>query len=155
MRFVCSCLFRALAISGIVGVFPVLIRADDSAARPNAPISQFKLPTFNSEGNRVSLLRGAEARYVSPTQIDLTAMDLTLYFGDGTDRVDTVLRAPSASVLLNDSKIRVRGDQQVHVTREDLDATGERWTYDHTDRRILIEKNVHVVFRMELKDLLK
>jgi hypothetical protein len=133
------------------------VAAEAPAIAQGAPISVFRLPTFNPDGYRTSLLRGKEARYVNQNQIDLSDMNLTLYFGDGTDRVDSVLLAPQASVSFKDNKLRVSGEQSVHVTRQDFDAIGERWTYDHVEKsdRILIEKNVRVVFRAQLNDILK
>src|SRR4051812_41479229 len=76
-------------IALVITAMSFLQRAEAAPQTPrDAPISLFKLPTFNTEGFRTSLLRGTEARYVNQHQIDLSEMNLTLFFGDGTDRVD-------------------------------------------------------------------
>jgi hypothetical protein len=39
--------------------------------------------------------------------------------------------------------------------RDDLDASGQKWSYDHARKVVVIEGNVHVILRAELKDILK
>jgi lipopolysaccharide export system protein LptC len=134
---------------------PLLAEAADSGVAANAPVTNFKLSLLSDEGVRSSLLRGSEARYISDKKIDLVGMQYTTYIEDGTNEVDSTLLAPSASVFINKNKIKVHGDESVRLIRKNVDVTGERWTYDHAEKRILIEKNVRVVFSMELKDILK
>lgn len=121
-----------------------------------APVKKFRLPTFNDAGFRTSLLLGEEAKMVSATQIDVRDMHFTLFNGAENAAVDTTLVAPVATVrILEQNKISVEGSGSMHIVRDDLDASGENWTYQHAEKRLVIRKNVRVVFRAELKDILK
>ena len=145
------------AIIFLLSVFsPLLASAADSAVSANAPVINFKLTLLNDEGSRSSLLRGSEARYISDKQIDLVGMQYTTYLKDGTNEIDSTLLAPTASVFINNKDVKVHGDEGVRLIRTNLDVSGERWTYDDKPlKRILIEKNVRVVFGIELKNILK
>ena len=134
---------------------PILASAADSGVAAAAPVTNFKLSLLNDEGFRSSLLRGSEARYISDSQIDLTGMQYTTYNEGTLSDIDSTLLAPTASVFLNKNKVKVHGDESVRLIRKNVDVTGERWTYDHTEKRILIEKNVRVLFSIELKEILK
>ena len=126
-----------------------------SSVTPNAPITNFKLPVLNDQGQRTSLLRGSEATYINASQIDLTGMQYSTFLENGSNEVDTTLLAPVASVFIENNKIRVHGEQNVRLIGKNLEVTGEKWTYDHTQKQILIEKNVRVVFQIEFKGILK
>jgi hypothetical protein len=134
---------------------PLLATADNPGVTANAPVTNFKLTLLTDEGFRSSLLRGSEARYISDTQIDLVGMQYTTFLEGAAGELDATLLAPSASVFIDKNKVKVHGDENVRLLRKDLDVTGEQWTYDHAQKRILIEKNVHVIFRIEMKDILK
>lgn len=120
---------------------------------PSAPIKEFRLPTFDKNGNRATFMRAGEALFVTPTQIDVKEMQFTLFTKDGTGAFDTVLLAPSAS-FLTDKQI-VSGQESVRLIRENLEVTGEQWSYHHIEKRVLIGKNARVTFQDELKDIIK
>ena len=48
-----------------------------------------------------------------------------------------------------------QGLSGLSASSSDLDVIGMRWTYDHAQKKITLEKDVRVVFRTELKDILK
>ena len=122
----------------------------------NAPIKNFRLPSFNKAGVRVSLLRGTEALYLSSSQIELHEMNLSLFHDDGTARVDTVLLSPSAVVTLGaENQLAVNGEETVRLIRDDVEATGERWHYDHTGKRLSLRKNVRVIFQAPIENLIQ
>lgn len=122
----------------------------------NAPVKKFRLPSFNDQGFRTSLLEGDEAQVISPSQIDMKEMHMTLFSGDENNAVDTTLLASTATVrLLEKNQITVEGQNSVRLIREDLDVSGENWSYQHAEKRLTIGKNVRVVIRAELGDILK
>jgi len=122
----------------------------------NAPLKKFRLPQFNDQGFRTGLLEGDEARLISQTQIDITEMHFTVFSGDETNTVDTTLLAPTATIRIPDPQhVVVEGKGPVRVVRSDLDASGVDWTYVHAEKKVFMRKNVHVVFRSEMTDLLK
>ena len=122
----------------------------------NAPVKKFRLPQFNQEGFRTGLLEGDEARIVSENQIDITEMHFTVFSGTEANTVDTTLLAPTATIHIPDPQhIVVEGKGAVRVVRSDLDASGVDWTYWHAEKKVSMRKNVHVVIRSEMADLLK
>ena len=121
----------------------------------NAPVKNWKLASFNDAGFRTRLLRGSEARYISDTQIDVVDLNFAQFYGDGSTRTDSVLLAPTASVFVEGEKQELRGADSMRLIRDDLEATGEKWTYDHTGKKLIITQNVRVVFHAPLKDMIK
>lgn len=122
----------------------------------NAPVKKFRLPGFNDQGFRTSLLQGDEARMISATQIDLKEMHFTLFQGDEKNSVDSTLLAPVATVLIQDqNKIVVQGEGSVRFIRPDIDASGQQWKYEHAEKHLTMHKDVRLVIRAELKDILK
>jgi hypothetical protein len=120
---------------------------------PSAPIKEFRLPTFDKDGKRATFMRAGEALFVTPTQIDVKDMQFTLFTKDGTGAFDSLLLAPSAT-FLTDKQI-VSGKQSVRVVRINVEVTGEQWSYNHLDKRVLIGNNARVIFQDELKDIIK
>jgi hypothetical protein len=132
-----------------------------TAAKPavtiSAPSKGIRLPAFNEQGHRTSLLTASEGRFISPGQIDATHLDLVIYPGDGTARVETRLTAPTASFFLKDTAApRASGKESVRLVHEnEIDASGEDWAYDHGRKKLWINKNVRLVFPAPLQDILK
>lgn len=119
----------------------------------DAPIVNFRLPTFTPEGFRQWLVRGTEARLVSAKEIDIRELTLTVFSGDESDRIDTMILSPLAKVL-TDTQV-VTGPGTIRVIRDDLEATGTQWTYDHREKRVSMQQKVRVTFRAELKNFLQ
>lgn len=128
--------------------------AAETAKRP-APIKLFEYPIFGDGLVRTGFIKGDEVHYVSESQFDVGNMNLMAYVKGDPTRIDTVLIAPAASVLIKDDKVMVRGDKSMRIVRDDLDASGQKWSYDHARKVVVIEGNVHVILRAELKDILK
>jgi hypothetical protein len=120
---------------------------------PSEPAKNFILPTFTREGYYEMRLCGSEARMLTLRLIELDDMNLTVFSGDASNRVDSVLLSPIARVSLDNDT--ARGPGAIRLIRDDLELTGEQWTYDHAKKSISIAKNVRVVFHSELSDLLK
>jgi hypothetical protein len=130
--------------------------AQSPSIKPDAPAEGIKLLQYSDAGFRKSMLRGTQAHYVDKNHVDVTDMTLTLFTGDQTNAVDTMLLSPQARASLEDRDVSVGGDGTVRLIRtDDFEVTGEQWTYNHTDKKILIKKNVHVIIHAELQNLLK
>lgn len=98
------------------------------------------------------MLVGSEA-IVGATHIQLIDLNLTLFTGDESNKVETVILSPLASV--NPSENTVRGGASVRIIRDDLEITGRGWTYNHLEKKVSIHSNARVVFRAQLPDILK
>lgn len=120
---------------------------------PDAPIVNFRLPTFTPEGYRAWLVRGSEARMLSKAEIEVRELTMTVFSGNETDRIQTMLLSPQARVFPQPQV--VTGDRSIRVIDDQFEATGESWRYEHREKRVSIAKNVRVTFRAELKNLLQ
>lgn len=141
------------ALLALLAVAPATAQSPAPKARPSAPIKDFRLPTFDKDGKRATYARADEALFVTQTQIDVKNLNFTLFTKDGTGAFDTVVIAPSAT-FYTDKKL-VTGRDSVRLLRANLEVTGEDWSYNHEEKRVVIRKNVRVTFQDALPDLLK
>jgi len=98
-------------------------------------------------------LRGSEARTPAANRIDVVDLNITVFSGDATARVESVLLSAQASFFPKDN--RATGEKSVRLVRDDIEVTGEGWTYDRTTQTVTILKNTRIVFRAQLNDILK
>lgn len=143
-----------LFILSLLPACPLLAQAP---ATGSAPIKNFTYEMFEPvEGKwvRTGFIRGEEGK-VSASRIDVGNMQLTVYAKDAPNRVDTVLMAPSASIVIKDDNAVATGESSIRIVRDDLDASGQKWRYDHNRKTVVIDGQVHVIIRAELKDILK
>ncbi|MBI5381034.1 MAG: hypothetical protein HZA31_03965 [Opitutae bacterium] len=127
--------------------------AAPTEAQLQAPFKGLSLPVFTKDNHRLLLLRSNELKIVSPQQYDLTDMQLTFFSGDATNRVETVLLSPAASFFLE--RNLAKGERGVRLVRDDVEMTGQKWSYEPKDKKVVLDGNVRVIFRAELKNLLK
>lgn len=107
----------------------------------------------DAEGYREMSVRGSEVHPAGPGEINVTDLSITVYSGDAAAHVDTMLLSPSASFFTKAN--RASGDKTVRLLRDDLEASGTRWTYDQAQKKVSLDGRVRIVFIAELKDLLK
>lgn len=119
----------------------------------DAPIVNFRLPTFTADGHREWLVRGSEARTTDGRAVDVRELSLTIFRGDASERIDTMILSPLARVLPDEQT--VAGPGAIRVIDEEYEAGGADWSYDHRAKRISIRKDVRVAFRSELRNLLQ
>jgi hypothetical protein len=125
--------------------------AQDTPVAP--PAKNWTLPLFTKEGFRQMTLRGDEVRPVTADRIDISGVTVTVYSGDALAKVDSVLSSPEATFMINE-KI-ASGDKSVRLVRDDVEVTGEKWTYFYNERKVLIARNARVVFHAAMPDILK
>ena len=118
-----------------------------------APALNWVLPLFtDKEGYRSMTLRGSEVRPIGRT-IAVTDLSITIFSGDASSTVDSILLSPSAVFLPREN--RAQGDKSVRFIRDDIEVSGVGWTYDHTSKKVTLQENVRVVFQAQLNDILK
>lgn len=118
-----------------------------------APIINFKLPTFTPEGYRSMLLHGGEAVIPNAQKIDVKQMHLTLFNKKRDEKVTTIFLSTYATFY--PQRQYAEGEKGVRVIRDEAEASGDKWSYDHKTEKIVIEGDVHVTFRDQLTDILK
>jgi hypothetical protein len=149
-------LARAFALAATVFVATALPAQVSTRVASDAPIVNFRLPTFTAEGYREWLVRGTEARMHSAKEIDIRELTLTVFTGDATDKITTMILAPMAKVLPEERT--VTGQETIRVLNDSLEATGTEWRVHQPGDKavdISLRKNVRVTFRAELKNLLQ
>jgi hypothetical protein len=118
------------------------------------PAKNWVLPLFtDKEGFRTMTLRGSAVQSIGANRIDITDLNITVFSGDAEARVDNVLLAQSASFFPKTNL--ATGEAHVRLIRDDLEISGDGWTYDHAAKKISLKQNARVVFRAELNDILK
>jgi hypothetical protein len=127
------------------------VRSQDISAAP--PARNWTLPLFTKEGYRELIIRGDEVHPVNSDRVDITGMNVTVFTGGADPKVDSVLLSPEATFLITE-KI-AHGDKSVRLVRDDLEVTGEEWTYLYNEKKVLISKHARVVFHSALPDILK
>ncbi len=121
--------------------------------KSSAPIKNFRLPTFTNDGWRDMLLNAREAKIISPERIEVADMKLTLYTNDTINQPETTVTSPQAVAL--PSQQRVEGSDTVHVLRNDFELTGSNWSYDHASKKIIINRDAHVILQVEINNIIK
>lgn len=117
------------------------------------PARNWTLPLFTKEGYRQMILRGDEVIPVDSNRVDISGMNVTVFSGGPDAKVDSVVLSPQATFLINEKV--ARGSKSVRVIRDDIEVTGEDWTYFYNEKKVLINRNAHVVFHAALPDMLK
>ena len=126
-------------------------RAVDPAAL--TPAKNWVAPLFTKQNFRSMTLRGSEARATTSGAVNVVDLNLTVFSGDASNRVETVLLSRAATFQPKENL--AHGDQGVRVIRDDLEAFGTHWTYDHAQKKVSLQGGVRIVFNAEFKDLLK
>jgi hypothetical protein len=137
--------------SGAALLAAALSWAQEATIAP--PAKNWTLPLFTREGYRQMTLKGAEVRPVTSDQVDIGGLDVTVFSGGPEAKVDTVIRSPEATFMINERV--ARGDQAVRLIRDDVDVTGVGWTYYYNEKKVLIAHSAHVVFHSGLPDILR
>jgi|SRR6266542_3160269 len=118
-----------------------------------SPALNWVLPLFTKEGFRSMTARGSEARVTGDHQFEVIDMNLTLFSGDPTMRVENIILSPAATFLSQEQI--ARGDKFVRFIGDDIEATGKRWIYLQKEKKISLDGEVRVTLGAELKNLLK
>ncbi|HEY4246373.1 MAG TPA: LPS export ABC transporter periplasmic protein LptC [Lacunisphaera sp.] len=132
----------------------VVALAATSQISPGKPVINFRLPSFTPEGYRSLLVRGSEAQYLPQNnEVDVKGLTLSVFSGKSDDKLTTMMLSPAAKVLPD--KSLVVSDSTIRVINDDFEATGTGWSYDHKERKIIIDKKVRVTLHGEIENFLK
>ncbi len=146
------CLLEAHAQSPAPAAAPITATPGDGTVGP--PAKNWVLPLFtDKEGYRSMTIRGSEAHSVGDDRIDITDLNITTFSGDAAAVVDTVLLASFARFFPDEK--RATGEKFVRMIRDDMEVTGEEWSFNQGEKRVLIHKNVRLVLHSPLPAILK
>ena len=138
----------------ILGLLLVpLARLSAADPPPSSPAINWVLPVFSDkEGYRILRASGSQAGGDS-NQVLVTNLNITTFSGDASARVENIFLSPLATYYPKEN--RAAGNQSVRLVRDDLEATSTTWSYEHARKHVTLTGNVRIVFKAELKDLLK
>ncbi len=118
-----------------------------------APAINWVAPLFTKDNFHSMTLRGAKASFPSNTEVVVEQLSITVFSGDAAKKVETTIHSPAATFLPKQEI--ARGETGVHVVRDDLQAEGVHWVYDHLQKKVSLTGRVRIVFNAEFKHLLK
>lgn len=145
-------LLPRLLSAPLLFAFAGLLTAADTAVS-TGPARNWALPLFTPGGYRSMTLRGSEVLTAGPDRIDIVDMNIAVFSGNAATLVDTVLLSPAASFFPREN--RASGDSAVRLIRDDIDVTGENWTYEYNQKKVSIKRGLRVAFRAQLGGILK
>lgn len=127
-----------------------------AAAPAPTPVvaKNWSLPLFTKEGYRTMTLRGTEARTISADRIDIVDLNVTTFTGDADAKVESILLCRELASFFPGEKL-VRGTSNVRLVRDDIEVTGEEWTYDHNAKKVSLARHARITFKAALPDILK
>lgn len=139
-------------------LWSLLLLAGGARAAPPAPTpvvaKNWSLPLFTKEGYRTMTLRGTEARTISADRIDIVDLNVTTFTGDADAKVESILLCREIASFFPGEKL-VRGTSNVRLVRDDIEVTGEEWTYDHNAKKVSLARHARITFKAALPDILK
>lgn len=118
-----------------------------------APAINWVAPLFTKDNFHSMTLRGAKASFPSNTEVDVEQLSITVFSGDAAKKIETTILSAAATFLPKQEI--ARGEAGVRVIRDDLEATGTHWVYDHLQKKVSLTGRVRIVFNAEFKHLLK
>lgn len=144
-------ILRCLCFAALGGGFAVAQNA--GRVTTAAPVKDYSIVFFSEEGYQRIRVQGDTAEVQDPTRVRLGGMKLTEYTGDAERTVESVLTAPIA-IVEPETEI-VSGPAAVKLVRNDLELSGEDWTYEKEANRVHIRRNAKLIFFAGFTDLLK
>lgn len=119
---------------------------------PDAPVKNFKLPSFGPDGYRQWDLEGREGRYVSEQEIEILGLRLRTWSGDQS--LVQVLEITSPDARIFPSQNRAVGSGLIHIVGPGYTVFGVGWDWNGETNAIAVEREVRVTFLEDL-DILK
>lgn len=145
--------FKLLLLLLLSAPAGLLLGADPPAAPGLAPAQDWKLPLFTKDGFRSMSLRGERVYPIGSDRIDVENIEITVFSGDASQRVKSVLLSAKASYFPREQ--RATGPEAVRVIQDEVEISGQDWTYEKEGEKVSIHRNARVVFNMKLGDMLK
>jgi hypothetical protein len=127
-----------------------LLLGGDAPTSTATPAENWVLNLFTDlDGFRSMTFRGATVRPAADGSIAVTDLNVTVFSGDASARVETIILSEDA--VFQPKANNVNGTKNVRVIRDELEVTGSDWSYEHAGKKVSISKNVRVVYRAPLK----
>jgi hypothetical protein len=111
---------------------------------PDAPIQHFRLPMFGENGYKKWELRGLKGHYYSEEEAVVEGLELLVFSGDETLKVENRIKSPKATINLK--KSLAEGESSIFVVGPGYEIQGRNWTWDGSNRKITVRESARVSF---------
>ncbi len=119
---------------------------------PDAPVKNFKLPSFGSDGYRQWDLEGREGRYISEDEIAIVGLRLRTWSGD--EELTQILEITSPNARIFPALNSAAGSGLIHIVGPGYTVFGVGWVWNGETNAIAVEREVRVTFHEEI-DILR
>jgi Lipopolysaccharide-assembly, LptC-related len=150
-------MIRLATVSLLAALLALPVLAETSTRiSAKKPILNFSLPTFtNPGGHRDWLIRGSQAWMTDTDSIDIKELNATIFSGDASNRIDTIMVSSAAQVRPKEKIITSDSPLRIINVDDGFEATSEGWMYTHQNKTVTLRKKVRVTLRAEIKNLLQ
>jgi len=111
---------------------------------PDALIQHFRLPMFGENGYKKWELRGLKGHYHSEEEAIVEGLELVIFSGDEALWVENRIKSPKAVINLKESL--AEGESSLFVVGPGYEIQGRNWTWDGSERKIVVREAVRVSF---------
>lgn len=122
---------------------------------PETPVREFILPMFGPDGYKIWDLRGREGRYVSPTEIIVTAMTLRTFGPQDPTNPETIIQSPIAVINPEESTAQGEDFLHIHDAEGHYSIIGRNWKWEGKKNKITILAEARVTFQQSLGSILE
>lgn len=129
-------------LAGLIGVVFAAMLMAASAEETSTTVSGFKVPEFDEDGNKTSLLTGDFAKMAPDGDIEITNLRMEFY---KDDEVESLMTAPKCTY--NQRKGLAYSRSSVKMSREGMEVTGRGFAYDRTNELFRIFSDVRVLIK--------
>lgn len=141
---------RALAFFVLLGALPAIAEVPSLSS---APAKNFEMKLFTREGPISVILRGSRVEQPVSGRLDVVDLNITSFTGNRDLKIESILLSPAASFLVKEQ--RATSNDSVRLIRDEMEVTGNDWTYERPSNKVTIQKNTRVVFHTPLPDLIR
>lgn len=139
------------AAAALAALLPQAVGTGAGRGGPlDVPVHNWSLPLWTKDGRLSMTLRGSEATAAGDDRIDIVDMNITVFSGDASRSVDTIVMSPQATFFERERRAAGPGRVRLIDFRDHVEVTGEDWTYEQPTKKISIRRNVHVVYQAAL-----
>ncbi len=138
----------------LLGWIAVLLSVGTVPAQmiPSAPVQDFRLPRFGSNGYTQWVLQGGKGIYDSAEQIRVEQMALRIYSGDERMALEMTIDSPEATLRLTENRAQSEGP--IEIVGTNFKVSGVGWTWDGARKEIEVKFDVVVEFTQGLGGML-
>jgi len=115
---------------------------------PNAPVKNFRLPRFGSNGFTNWVLQGARGLYDGEEQVRVERMSMRVYSGDQRMALELSMDSPMATLRLQEN--RAYSNDTVKIIGGNFNIYGVGWEWSGESKEVIVKSNTVVTFTQKI-----